>query len=91
MRAAGPVAFAGCTFTEAAFTSCDLSDVVFSDCTLKLTEFGTGRYRDTDLRGNDLRTARGIINLAKIRIDHDQQIQLAEALMNELDITIGDD
>ncbi|WP_051774730.1 pentapeptide repeat-containing protein [Streptomyces sp. NRRL S-237] len=91
LRAAGPVVFAGCTFTEAAFTSCELADVMFSDCTLKLTEFGTGRYRDTDLRGNDLRTVRGITNLAKIRIDHNQQIQLAEALMNELDITIEDD
>ncbi|MFE2128650.1 pentapeptide repeat-containing protein [Streptomyces amritsarensis] len=91
LRAAGPVVFVGCTFAEAAFTSCDLTDVMFSDCTLTLTEFGTGRYRGTDLRGNDLRTVRGITNLAKIRIDHDQQIQLAEALVNELDITLGDD
>ncbi|MBT2480791.1 pentapeptide repeat-containing protein [Streptomyces sp. ISL-94] len=91
VRAAGPVAFVGCTFTEATFTECDLSDVVFSDCTFRLTEFGTGRYRDTDLRGNDLSTIRGVANLVKVRIGHGQQSDLAEALVNELDMTLGDD
>ncbi|MFE1788961.1 pentapeptide repeat-containing protein [Streptomyces sp. NPDC059525] len=90
-RATGPVVFAGCTFAEATFTDCDLSGAVVSNCSLRLTEFGSGRYRDTDLRGNDLSTVRGVANLAKIRIDPGQQIQLAEAFVNELDITIGDD
>jgi hypothetical protein len=35
-------------------------DVVFSGCTLRLTAFGIGRYRNVDLRGNDLSTVRGI-------------------------------
>ncbi|MFD3677916.1 pentapeptide repeat-containing protein [Streptomyces sp. NPDC058613] len=91
VRATGPVAFFGCTFTEATFAECDLSDVVFSDCTLKLAEFGTGRYRDTDLRGNDLSTIRGVTNLSKVRIGHGQQSDLAEALVNELDMALGDD
>ncbi|WP_284577448.1 pentapeptide repeat-containing protein [Streptomyces sp. 2P-4] len=91
VRATGPVAFAGCTFTEATFTDCDLSDVVFSECTFRLTEFGTGRYRDTDLRGNDLSTIRGVSNLSKIRIGHVQQSDIAQALVNELDMTLGDD
>ncbi|MCX4696378.1 pentapeptide repeat-containing protein [Streptomyces sp. NBC_01408] len=91
VRATGPVVFAGCTFTEASFNECDLSDVVFSDCTFRLTEFGTGRYRDTDLRSNDLSTIRGVANLSKVRIGHGQQSDLAEALVNELDMTLGDD
>lgn len=91
VRATGPVAFIGCVLTEATFTDCDLSDVVFSDCQFKLTEFGAGRYRNTDLRENDLSQIRGVANLAKVRIDPGQQAHLAEALVNELDITIGDD
>ncbi|MFE5717621.1 pentapeptide repeat-containing protein [Streptomyces erythrochromogenes] len=91
VRAAGPVAFIGCVLSEATFTDCDLSDAVFTDCTLRLTEFGTGRYRNTDLRENDLSAIRGVANLAKVRIDAGQQPDLAEALVNELDIALGDD
>ncbi|MFI1060454.1 pentapeptide repeat-containing protein [Streptomyces spororaveus] len=91
VRATGPVAFAECSFTEATFTDCDMSDIVFSHCGFRLAEFGAGRYRDTDLRGNDLSQIRGIPNLAKIRIEPGQQAELAAALVNELDITIGDD
>ncbi|MGW8989087.1 pentapeptide repeat-containing protein [Streptomyces zhihengii] len=91
VRATGPVAFAGCTLTEATFTDCDLSAIAFSECTLRLTEFGAGRYRGTDLRGNDLSTVRGIGNLAKVRIDLGQQHDLTQALLNELDIAVGDD
>ncbi|MFB7178584.1 pentapeptide repeat-containing protein [Streptomyces sp. NPDC056257] len=91
VRTTGPVAFIGCVLTEATFTDCDLSDAVFTDCTLRLTEFGTGRYRNTDLRENDLSAIRGVANLAKVRIDPGQQSDLAEALVGELDITIGDD
>ena len=91
VRATGPVAFAGCILTEATFTDCDLSNVVFSDCTLRLTEFGPGRYRGADLRGNDLSTLRGLAHLAKVRIDPGQQHDLAQALVSELDIAVGDD
>ncbi|GAA4658075.1 hypothetical protein GCM10023347_06460 [Streptomyces chumphonensis] len=91
VRAAGPVAFVGCALTEVTFTDCDLSDAVFSDCGLELTEFGAGRYRDTDLRGNDLSQIRGVANLAKIRIDSGQQADLAQALVDELALTLGDD
>ncbi|GHE71282.1 pentapeptide repeat-containing protein [Streptomyces lavendulocolor] len=91
VRAAGPVAFAGCILTEATFTDCDLSNVVFSDCTLRLTEFGPGRYRGANLRGNDLSTLRGLAHLAKVRIDPGQQHDLAQALVSELEIAVGDD
>ncbi|MBW1601729.1 pentapeptide repeat-containing protein [Streptomyces sp. JJ66] len=91
VRAVGPVAFVGCALTEVTFTDCDLSHAVFSDCGLKLTEFGGGRYGETDLRGNDLSQIRGVAHLAKVRIDPGQQTDLAQALVNELGITIGDD
>ncbi|MFD4374116.1 pentapeptide repeat-containing protein [Streptomyces sp. NPDC058486] len=91
VRATGPLAFAGCAFTEAVFSDCDLSDAVFSDCALRLTEFGTGRYRDMDLRGNDLSALRGVAHLSRIRIDHAQQADLAHALVGELGISLGDD
>ncbi|MFJ8230314.1 pentapeptide repeat-containing protein [Streptomyces sp. NPDC094448] len=90
VRVGGPVAFAGCAFTEAVFTDCDLSGAVFSDCGLRLTEFGGGRYQDTDLRGNDLSQIRGAANLARVRIETGQQTDLAKALVHELDMTIGD-
>ncbi|CAL9586549.1 hypothetical protein SUDANB106_05153 [Streptomyces sp. enrichment culture] len=91
VRSTGPVAFAGCILTEATFTDCDLSNVVLSDCTLRLTEFGPGRYRGADLRGNDLTTLRGVAHLAKVRIDPGQQHDLTQALVSELDIAVGDD
>ncbi|MFF7360884.1 pentapeptide repeat-containing protein [Streptomyces sp. NPDC008125] len=91
VRAIGPVVFIGCAFTEATFADCDLSDVVFSDCGLRLTEFGGGRYRDTDLCGNDVSQLRGVTNLARIRIGAGQQTDLAQALVDELGITVGDD
>ncbi|MFJ6480461.1 MULTISPECIES: pentapeptide repeat-containing protein [unclassified Streptomyces] len=91
VRVTGPVAFIGCVLTEATFTDCDLSGAVFTDCILRLTEFGAGRYRSTDLRENDLSAIRGVANLAKVHIAPGQQTDLAEALVNELDITIGDD
>ncbi|MEU3404752.1 pentapeptide repeat-containing protein [Streptomyces sp. NPDC006670] len=91
VRATGPVAFAGCAFTEAVFTDCDLSGAVFTSCTLKGTEFGPGRYRNTDLRDSDLSTVRGVAHLAKVRITPRQVIELAEALVGDLDITVGDD
>lgn len=91
LRAAGPVVFTDCTLTESVFSDCDLSDAVFVDCVLKLTEFGAGRYRDTDLRGNDLSAILGVAHLKKVRIDHAQQADLAHPLVGELGISVGDD
>lgn len=48
------------------------------------------RREAAGMRENDLSAIRGAANLAKIRIDPGQQSELAEALVNELDITLGD-
>ncbi|GAA2675022.1 pentapeptide repeat-containing protein [Streptomyces lunalinharesii] len=91
IRAAGPVVFAGCALTEATFADCDLTYAVFRDCMLTRTEFGPGRYRDTDLRGNDIAAVRGVANLSKVLIGPEQQPDLAHALVAELGISVGDD
>jgi uncharacterized protein YjbI with pentapeptide repeats len=91
VRATGPVVFRECVLTEAEFTDCDLSGVVFSACKLGLTAFGAGRYRDTDLRGNDLSAVRGVAHLAQVRIGPAQVGDLAEALVGELRISVGEE
>ncbi|MET9290872.1 pentapeptide repeat-containing protein [Streptomyces sp. NPDC003077] len=90
IRAVGPVVFSNCVLNEATFTWCDLSNVVFAECELGLTEFGTGRYQNTSLRGTSLSAIRGVANLSGIRIDHGQQAELAEALVGDLGVTFGD-
>ncbi|MFE4392744.1 hypothetical protein DR950_17085 [Kitasatospora xanthocidica] len=91
LRTTGPLAFTDCVLTESAFNGCDLTAAVFDGCSLRDTEFGRGTYRATDLRGNDLSMLRGIGNLTKVIIDRPQQIELAQALMAELEVTFGDD
>ncbi|URN15576.1 MULTISPECIES: pentapeptide repeat-containing protein [Streptomyces] len=90
VRVAVPVAFVGCALTEAVFTGRDLSGAVFSDCRLRLTAFGGGRYRDTDLGGSDLSQVRGVANPAGVRIGPGGRADLAQALVDELGITVGD-
>ncbi|MER7845010.1 pentapeptide repeat-containing protein [Kitasatospora sp. NPDC096077] len=90
VRATGPVVFSKCVLTEATFTGCDLGGAVLDACTLRLTEFARGKYKDLDLRGNDLTSLRGVSSLGKVIIDRAQQAELAEALIGELDVTFGD-
>ncbi|SFD55845.1 pentapeptide repeat-containing protein [Streptomyces aidingensis] len=90
VRATGPVLFTRCVLTEAVLDRCDLTGAVFDQCTLRLTEFGTGRYHDTDLSGSDLSTVRGVTNLRGTIIGRHQQTELAHALTAELDITYSD-
>ncbi|MEU6972761.1 pentapeptide repeat-containing protein [Kitasatospora aureofaciens] len=91
VRTAGPVAFAGCGFTEAVFGTCDLGKAAFEACALRHTEFGPGRYQGLDLRGNDLTELRGVAGLAKVVIDRGQLAELAVALMGELEVTFRDE
>lgn len=91
VKAVGPIFFVGCSLAEAEFESCDLSNAVFDGCSLRLTEFGRGNYRGCDLRGNDLSAARGVSNLSRVAIDQAQMIQLAEALVADLQIDFRED
>ncbi|MEV6418119.1 pentapeptide repeat-containing protein [Streptomyces sp. NPDC051662] len=91
VRAVGPVIFAGCSLREAIFTAVDLGAALIDDSDLRLTEFDSGNYRGLDLRGNDLSHLRGLASLKQIVIDQAQALQLAEALIAELDLTFGGD
>lgn len=91
LRATGPVVFSRCVLAEASITGCALTGAVLDACTLRLTEFGKGRYKDLDLRGNDLSAITGAARLSKVIIDRAQQIELAQALLAELDVTYGED
>lgn len=90
LRATGPLAFAKSSLSEATITRCDLSGAHFEACTLRQTEFVGGKYRGTDLRGNDLSSIRGIAALKQIIIDRPQEAEMATALATELDVTFGD-
>ncbi|MBO0655554.1 pentapeptide repeat-containing protein [Streptomyces triculaminicus] len=83
--------FSKCTLRETTIRASDLSSVAFEACDLRLAEFEGGKYRDCDLRGNDLTTLRGVAALKKALIDRAQVAQLAEALAAELEVTYGED
>lgn len=91
IKATGPIVFFGCSLAEAELESCDLSTTVFDGCSLRLTEFGRGTYEGCDLRENDLSAIRGVSNLGRVVIDRPQVIQLAEALISDLQIDFRDD
>lgn len=89
VRATGSVIFSSCSLREARFSAADLSGVAIDDCDLTLAEFDDGRYRDLDLRGNDLSGIRGVSALKHIIIDRPQLQSIAEAFAAELEISFG--
>ncbi|MFJ2744823.1 pentapeptide repeat-containing protein [Streptomyces sp. NPDC087440] len=91
VRATGPVIFTKTSLRETTFASADLSTALIDDGDLRLTEFDGGKYRGLDLRDNDLSQLRGLASLKQIVIDRAQTLQLAEALVAELDVTFGED
>ena len=92
IRAIGSVAFTKCTLNEAELSGNDLADeTAIDNCTLRKTEFHPGNYRHVDLRGSDLTTVIGAVNLTGVIISPDQEHQLAQALIAGLDLTIADD
>lgn len=91
VQAKGAVIFTSCTLPEATFDSCDLSGAAFDDCKMRATTFGSGTYKGTDLRGNDLSSLAGAINLKRVVIDRHQLTDLAAAWAEDLGITFGDE
>lgn len=89
--AKGPVAFVGCSLTEAEFNGSDLGKAVFSENRLAQTQFGPGTYRGTDLRENDLSAISGVINLRRALLDRHQLSDLTSALAGDLDLTFDDE
>ncbi|MFQ6194890.1 pentapeptide repeat-containing protein [Streptomyces sp. NPDC000405] len=91
VRATGPVIFSKCSLRETTVRACALGSVAFETCDLRFAEFEGGKYRDCDLRGNDLSTLRGTAALKKVIIERAQVAQLADALAAELEVTYGED
>lgn len=91
LQAKGAVIFSGCSLPEVTFDGCDLSGAAFDDCKLHATTFGSGTYKGTDLRGNDLSGLAGAVNLRKAVIDRHQLTDLATAWAEDLGITFGDE
>ncbi len=91
VRATGPVLFARCSLGEAELTGCSLPGSLFDECDLSLTAFGPVSYRGCDLRGNDLSSVAGVHHLKRVVLDRAQVLQLASALVLELEVAFGDD
>lgn len=92
VRAIGPVAFVKCSLAEAELAGNDLADEsAIDNCTLRKTVFRPGNYRGVDLRGSDLSTVVGAVNLNGVVISPDQEHQLARALLADLDLTVTED
>lgn len=89
--AKGPVAFVSCSLTEAEFDGSDLGKAIFSENRLTQTRFGSGMYRGTDLRENDLSAITGVVNLREALLDRHQLTDLTSALVSDLNITFTDE
>jgi uncharacterized protein YjbI with pentapeptide repeats len=88
VRAAGPVAFIGCSLAETTFARCGLGSSIFDGCKLTGTTFDGTDLRGADLRGQDLSTVVGISSLRGAVISAEQVPGLTAALLGELDLTV---
>ncbi|GAA1580340.1 pentapeptide repeat-containing protein [Kribbella karoonensis] len=86
IQRAGPIVFTRSVFNEVTFGRCELTDCVMTDCELRSVRFEGGEYADLDVRGTDLTGVRGAANLSGVLVTPDQRHQLAEAMVNELDL-----
>jgi len=89
VRAAAPVAFLGCSFTETALNRCKLTLVAFDGCKLNAPTFAACDMRGADLRGNDLSKTIGVTtSLRGCIISESQVAGFIDAVTRELDLTI---
>jgi uncharacterized protein YjbI with pentapeptide repeats len=91
VRATGPTAFLGCSFTNTTLTACVLPGVVINDCKLAGTELDGCDLRRADLTGNNLSGIDGATSLRAAVISQSQVPGLTEAIIRELKITIKND
>ncbi|MFD7161595.1 pentapeptide repeat-containing protein [Kribbella sp. NPDC059898] len=91
IHASGPAVFVDTRFKEVTFRRTDFPGGHMARCTLEDVEFDGGTYTDFDLRTTDLSTIRGAGHLNGVLIDPAQRLELAEALVSELDLHYPDD
>ena len=87
-KATGPVAFLGCSFTEATITASTLLTAVFDGCKLAGLAVEGSDLRGADLRGNDLT---GLTNATALRgsILSDTQLPaFTDLIVRELSINV---
>ncbi|MBB5980646.1 pentapeptide repeat-containing protein [Kribbella solani] len=87
----GPVVFVRTLVNETTFSDCRFPGGAMTECELKSVTFAGGDYVDFDVRGTDLTTVRGAASLSGTLITPEQRYQLAEALVNELDLRYPED
>ncbi|WP_414167228.1 pentapeptide repeat-containing protein [Streptoverticillium reticulum] len=83
----GVVAFVRCSFKEASFSG-RLDRVIFHDCDLSNAEFAVTSAKGCDLRGAELRGARGLLSLRGARINATQVVTVAELLATEAGLMV---
>jgi uncharacterized protein YjbI with pentapeptide repeats len=89
LRAAGPIAFTGCSFTETVFDRCKLTPAVFDGCKLNAPSFVACDLRGADFRGNDLAKTIGVTTSFRgTVISEDQFVAFTEAVTRELELTV---
>ncbi|GIF98067.1 pentapeptide repeat-containing protein [Catellatospora citrea] len=88
LRAAMGVALIGCSMVETVFDRCRLNALALDECRLTSTRFEASDLRGADLRGNDLSTVGEIMSLRGAIVADAQLPALAEALVNDLELTV---
>jgi len=87
---ADEVVFRDCTLNEADFQGAKIRRSRFTSCRLLDVDFSSVELTDVDLRGSELRPARGHLHLRGATIDTAQLVELAPALAQELGILVND-
>ncbi len=85
-----PAVFVDTRFKEVTFRRTEFAGGHMARCTLDNVEFDGGTYTGFDFRSTDLSTIRGAGHLNGALIDRVQRLELAEALVSELDLHYPD-
>jgi uncharacterized protein YjbI with pentapeptide repeats len=88
VRAAGPVAFVGCSLSETSFDRSQLRTAVFDGCKLSGMSMESCDLRGADLRNNDLSGLATPTALRGARLSQAQLPGLLDALVAELSIAL---
>jgi hypothetical protein len=90
IHTSSPAVFVDTRFKDVTFRRTELQGGHVARCTLDNVEFDGGVYTDCDFRTTDLSTVRGAGNLNGVLIDPPQRLEIAEALVSELDLHYPD-
>ncbi|GAA2525764.1 pentapeptide repeat-containing protein [Winogradskya humida] len=89
LKAAGPVAFIGCSLTETTLSSCTLPTMTFDNCKLAGLSIENCDMRGVDLRGNSLTGLSAATALRGVVLSDSQLPALTQLLLDELSIIVA--